>query len=157
VRVPLRVCRHLTLTPRSAPSYVVKAQTKLSRHDKSAALALPSRCAQVAPVASLAPHVAAFADAATRSLVASERDSSNLRIEALLMLRQLLVRAAPDAFVSQAAKVTPLVLKAVGDHYYRVSSEGLRTCSALVLTSATPRSAPRSPAASTRRCSRRCR
>jgi hypothetical protein len=130
---------------------VVKALAKQaaakSPKTRLGALGVLRSLAQVAPVASLAPHVAAFADAATRSLVASERDGSNLRIEALLMLRQLLVRAAPDAFVSQAAKVTPLVLKAVGDHYYRVSSEGLRTCSALVPTLAAVAAAQRAPLA----------
>jgi cullin-associated NEDD8-dissociated protein 1 len=117
---------------------VVKALAKQaaakSAKTRLGALGVLRALAQVAPAATLAPLAAEFADAAARSLVANERDGSNLRIEALLLLRQLLVRTPPTAFVAQVKTLTPHVLKAVADSYYRVSSEGLRTCAALVPT-----------------------
>jgi hypothetical protein len=113
---------------------LAKQAAAKSAKTRLGALGVLRALAQVAPAATLAPLAAEFTDAVARSLVANERDGSNLRIEALLLLRQLLVRTPPTAFAAHVKTLTPHVLKAVGDSYYRVSSEGLRTCAALVPT-----------------------
>lgn len=52
--------------------------------------------------------------------------NSNLKIEALTFLRLLLASHPETAFHPHAQTLAPPIYKAVGDHYYRVSAEGLR-------------------------------
>eukprot|EP01111_Echinosteliopsis_oligospora_P003334 TRINITY_DN1530_c1_g2_i4.p1 TRINITY_DN1530_c1_g2~~TRINITY_DN1530_c1_g2_i4.p1 ORF type:complete len:1241 (+),score=375.18 TRINITY_DN1530_c1_g2_i4:377-4099(+) len=58
--------------------------------------------------------------------------NSNLKIEALSFLHLLLTSHPADAFHPHVKTLAPCIQKAVGDHYYRISAEGLRVLSEFV-------------------------
>jgi hypothetical protein len=63
----------------------------------------------------LAPHAGQLVSSVQRSLAASDKDGSNLRIEALVLLRQLLSQADASTFEPHVASLTPLIVAAIGD------------------------------------------
>lgn len=79
----------------------------------------------------LTNHIATIVPGVIFSL-GDKGTNSNLKIEALTFLRLLLSSHPEDAFHPHMKILAPPIYKAVGDHYYRVSAEGLRVLNEFV-------------------------
>eukprot|EP01113_Clastostelium_recurvatum_P046299 TRINITY_DN809_c0_g1_i2.p1 TRINITY_DN809_c0_g1~~TRINITY_DN809_c0_g1_i2.p1 ORF type:complete len:1240 (+),score=410.29 TRINITY_DN809_c0_g1_i2:61-3780(+) len=117
------------ITPKLVQS-VTKQLKERSVKTRVGAFALLKELVSVLPGV-LAPHISALVPGVVYSL-GDKNSNSNLKIEALTFLRQLMSTHPEDAFHKHVSTLSTPVLKAVGDHYYRISAEGLRVCLELI-------------------------
>jgi len=79
----------------------------------------------------LADHVAVLLPAVDRAL-RDKAATSALRMEVLVFLRQVIDSHPPEVLHPHLALVAPPVVACVGDRYYKVTAEALRTCASVV-------------------------
>jgi cullin-associated NEDD8-dissociated protein 1 len=58
--------------------------------------------------------------------------NSGLKIEALLFLKMAMLKSKPAVFQPHVTVLSKPVFAAVGDRYYKVTSEALRVCERMV-------------------------
>lgn len=117
------------LTPKIVPALTKQLSSK-SPKTRVGAFSLLKELVTVRPGA-LTNHIAAIVPGIVFSL-GDKGTNSNLKIEALTFLRLLLSSHPETAFHPHIKTLTPPILKAVGESYYRISAEGLRVLSELV-------------------------
>jgi len=109
---------------------ITKQLKEKSVKTRSGAFALLKELVTVLPGA-LNDHVATLVPGIQYSL-GDKNTNSNLKIEALSFLRQLMHSHDPSVFHPHVKVLAPPVFKASKDNYYRISAEALRVSSELV-------------------------
>lgn len=80
---------------------------------------------------SLSAHIASLVPGILYSLV-EKNSSSNMKIDALLFVQELIKTHQPPTFYPQIHVLLPAVITAVGDTFYKIASEALEVLSQLV-------------------------
>jgi cullin-associated NEDD8-dissociated protein 1 len=109
---------------------ITKQLKEKSVKTRSGAFALLKELVTVLPGA-LNDHIAALVPGLQYSL-GDKNTNSNLKIEALSFLRQLMHSHNPTVFHPHVKVLAPPVFKSSKDNYYRISAEALRVSSEFV-------------------------